>query len=437
MPPFRIWIRKTLAFCCFALAALLAACSSENDAALTVSVAAACASTQAQAVQPAPAPVPSPGNITLIRQEISLALTSPVFMTAPPGDTTRLFVAEKGGVIRIIDIGTQPAQLLPTPFLTIQVNAAGEGGLLGLAFHPDYANNGFFYVNVINLSGDTEIRRYRVLGSPASSNLADAASSTPVITISQLGPGATRFTNHKAGWLGFGQDGYLYAALGDGGGGGDPFASGQNLGTLLGKMLRLNVDVDDFAADAARNYGIPPDNPCVGQAGALGEIWSMGLRNPWRPSFDRVSGDLYIADVGQGLREEVNVAATLGGAGRGTNYGWNIMEGTLCFSPASGCNTTGLQLPVVEYPHSGPDSGCSITGGYVYRGTAIAGLQGTYFYADFCQGFVRSFRFGNGQVTDHFTWASLGGGNITSFGEDAAGELYIVTLGGGLFRIVQ
>jgi glucose/arabinose dehydrogenase len=430
MPAFRIFIRKTLAFCCFALAALLAACGGGGGAATGPDAGitpATCPSTQAVAMPPAPAPVASPGGITLSRQQINVALTRPLFLTAPPGNTTRLFVVEKDGVIKVIDRG---AGTLIGTFLDVtgSVSAAGEGGLLGLAFHPNYDQNGFFYINVINTNGDTEIRRYRVSANP---DVADSASQFLILLIDQ----PAGLTNHKAGWLGFGMDGYLYAALGDGGGGGDPLGSGQNLGTLLGKMLRLDVDVDGFPADATRNYGIPSDNPCVGQAGAREEIWSMGLRNPWRPSFDRVSGDLYIADVGQGLREEVNVATAMSGAGRGTNYGWNIMEGTICFSPAAGCNMAGLQLPAVDYQHIG--GACSITGGYAYRGAAIPAVQGVYFYADYCAGFVRSLRFAGGQVTDHFTWASLAGGNITSFGEDGAGELYVMTDQGGLFRIVQ
>ena len=405
----------------------LAACGGGDGPA--TAIAAACSSTRGFIPPVAPAPRASSG-VALTVEQINVTLSEPVFLTAPPGVTDRAFIVQKGGVIRILDLNTD--QLLATPFLTLAVNAVGEGGLLGLAFHPNYATNGFFYVNMINASGDTEIWRYtRSVGDP---NVADAGSGQLVISIDQP---AT--TNHKAGWLGFSpNDGYLYAALGDGGGGGDPMLSGQDLGSLLGKMLRLDVDGDDFPGDATRNYAIPADNPCVGQAGARPEIWSMGLRNPWRNAFDRVTGDLYIADVGQGLREEVNVAAASEGGGRGTNYGWNITEGTLCFSPGSGCNMAGLHLPVVEYPHSpAPPGGCSITGGYAYRGSALSIPQGTYFYADFCQGFVRSFRLVGGQVTDHFTWASLGGGNISSFGEDGAGELYILTISGGLRRIIE
>jgi glucose/arabinose dehydrogenase len=400
MPAFRIFIRKTLAFCCFALAALLAACGGGGGAATAPD-----------------------GGFALRLEEVgsSLGLNFPLFASAPPGDSTRLFVVEKGGVIKIIELATK--QVLPIPFLSLTVNAAGEGGLLGLAFHPNYSANGFFYVNLINAAGDTEIRRYQV--SFTDPNVADPASVFPIISVDQ--PAAT---NHKAGWLGFGQDGFLYAALGDGG---STPANGQDPSNLLGKILRLNVDIDGFPADPARNYAIPANNPFVGAIPGADEIWSYGLRNPWRPSFDRVTGDFYVADVGQSDREEVNVSTAASGGG--TNFGWNTMEGSLCFPPGSMCNPSGLALPVIEYDHT---QGCSITGGYVYRGVAIPGLQGTYFYGDFCQGFVRSFRLANGVATEQTDWVALRpGGNITSFGEDAAGELYIVTSGGRLFRIVQ
>ena len=404
MPTSRVVFRRLFGCCLVALASLLAGCGDGDGG--------------------------SPdGGLRLQQIGTALGLNFPLFMTAAPGDNTRVFVVEKGGTIKIVNLATQ--QTLPAPFLDLtgQVSTGDEQGLLGMAFHPNFALNGFFYVNLINLSGDSEIRRYTVpTGTP---NVADPASALIILTVDQ--PGG--FTNHKAGWLGFGQDGFLYAAFGDGGGVGDPNENGQNTGTLLGKILRINVDVDDFPGDAARNYGIPPGNPFAG-GGGLAEIWSFGLRNPWRPSFDRATGDLYIADVGQAQREEVNVATFSSGAGAGVNYGWDTMEGTLCFEPAVGCTTGGLALPVLEYDHG---QGCSITGGYVYRGGTIAGLQGTYFYGDFCSGFVRSFRFANGAATEQLDRAGLAppGGGITSFGEDAAGELYIVTQGGGLFRIVQ
>jgi glucose/arabinose dehydrogenase len=421
------------AFGLLAITIVLAACGGGGRGGATV--AASCPSTQG--LVPPPAPALGVPTTTLSLLSVATGLSTPLFLTAPPNDRNRALIVEKNGAIKVLDLTVQPNQVLATPFLTVaDVNPAGEQGLLGLAFHPDYANNGFFYVYVSNSSGDSEIRRYQVSGNP---NVADPASATPVITISQEMPDGSRFSNHKAGWLGFGpNDGFLYAALGDGGSAGDPFARAQNLGTLLGKMLRVDVDADDFPGDPARNYAIPADNPCVGQAGALPEIWSMGLRNPWRPSFDRDTGDFYIADVGQGRQEEVNVATAASGAGSAANFGWDIMEGSLCHEPGAGCTMTGLTLPFVEYDHGG-SGGCSITGGYVYRGTAIPGLAGTYFYGDFCAGFVRSFRLAGGMVTEHTAWgAALAppGGNITSFGEDGAGDLYIMT-SDALFRIVQ
>jgi glucose/arabinose dehydrogenase len=400
-------IRKFLGCCCLTLALLLAACgdggSGDPDFAGTLRL---------QEVGASP-----------------LGLVFPVFLTAPPGDTSRLFVVERAGVIKIIDTATQ--QALPAAFLDLrgQITDTDEQGLLGLAFHPNYNLNGFFYVNLTNLNGDTEIRRYQVSTDP---NVANPASALLVLSVDQ----PAGLTNHKAGWLGFGQDGFLYAALGDGGGAGDPGENAQSLNSLLGKILRINVDNDGFPADANRNYAIPANNPFVGAVAGLDEIWSFGLRNPWRPSFDRENGDFYIADVGQNRQEEVNVATLASGAGSGVNFGWDTMEGSLCFEPATGCVVGGLALPVLEYNHS---EGCSITGGYVYRGVAIPGLRGTYFYGDFCSGFVRSFRFANGAATEQTDWADLrpAGGGITSFGEDAVGELYIMTSGGGLFRIVQ
>jgi glucose/arabinose dehydrogenase len=376
-----------------------------------------------------------PASIPLTLEPINVSLSIPVFLAAPSGDLRRAFIVEKNGVIKILDLNAR--QLLPIPFLDLTglIATDGEQGLLGLAFHPNFAQNGCFYVYVSNAGGDSEIRRYKVSSNP---DVADPASEMTVITVSQQMPDGSRFSNHKAGWLGFGPDGFLYAALGDGGSGGDPFNKARDLNSLLGKMLRIdvNADADDFPEDATRNYAIPSTNPYVGVPGA-DEIWTYGLRNPFRNSFDRGTGDFYIADVGQGRQEEVNVATLSSGGGAGVNFGWDVMEGSLCFEPFSGCSMTGLVGPILEYDHSGI-GGCSITGGYVYRGSAIPGLQGTYFYGDFCMGFVRSFRFAGGAATEQFNWAALApGGNITSFGEDASGELYILTSAGGLFRIVQ
>lgn len=404
-------LRKTCGFFLFALALLLAACGGGGGGGS------------------GGPPATPPFAIALRLEQVNASLNFPLFLTAPSGDT-RLFVVEKGGVIKILDLTMQP--IVPTIFLNLtgQIATSGEQGLLGLAFHPNYELNGFFYVNLINLNGDTEIRRYRV--SFTEPNVADPTSVLLIISIDQ----PAGLTNHKAGWLGFGQDGFLYAALGDGGGGGDPNGNAQNLNSLLGKMLRLDVNDDDFPVDNARNYAIPAGNPFAAAIPGFDEIWAYGLRNPWRPSFDRGTGDFYIADVGQGRLEEVNVSTFASGGGAGTNYGWDIMEGSLCFEPMTGCSMGGLTLPVIEYAHTG--GACSITGGYVYRGAAVPALQGTYFYADFCAGFVRSFRFVGGMATEQTDWLALRppGAFITSFGEDAAGELYIMTSQGGLFRIV-
>jgi glucose/arabinose dehydrogenase len=373
-----------------------------------------------------PPGLPPAGIGNLARQQINagFALNSPVFLTAPSGDTNRLFIVEQGGLIKVVNRATN------TPIgtfldLTGPVLAGGERGLLGMAFDPDYATNGRFYVSyTAKPDGTSVVARYLVSSNP------DVAMSTVdriILTATQP------FANHNGGMIAFGPvDRFLYVALGDGGDGNDPGNRAQNSGELLGKLLRIDVSQGEMTQPA---YLIPNNNPCVGVSGARSEIWSIGLRNPWRFSFDRQSGDLYIADVGQGTLEEVNVSTVAGGAGRGTNYGWRLKEGTACTNLGPGsCNSSDLQAPAVEYAHTG--GACSITGGYVYRGTVIPALQGTYFYADFCAGFVRSFRFVNGMATEHAQWASLGGGNVSSFGEDANGELYILTLGGGLFRIV-
>jgi glucose/arabinose dehydrogenase len=353
---------------------------------------------------------------------VASGLTQPLFAASPPGDTGRLFIVEKTGQIKILDLNS--GQILSTPFLdvTSQISAAGEGGLLGLAFDPGFAQNGYIYVNLINTSGDTEIRRYQV--SASNPNIIDPASATLIITIDQ--PGAT---NHKAGWLGFGPDGYLYAALGDGGGGGDTFHNGQNMDSLLGKMLRLDVHSDAFPGDPTRNYAIPADNPFVGVAGA-DEIWALGLRNPWRPSFDRATGDFYIADVGQNTWEEIDIGI------KGANYGWNTYEGPAAFAGGDPLTGGTLTFPVYSYNHS---VGHSITGGYVYRGPS-EGLQGQYFFADFQDDKVFTLRF-NGTswvATERTSQISYDAGTLTnpsSFGQDALGNLYVVDFDGEVFRL--
>lgn len=351
------------------------------------------------------------GRAAVRLQQVAEGLDSPVYLTAPPGDS-RLFVVEQPGRIRIIQNGG----LLPTPFLDItdRVRSGGERGLLSVAFHPQYRSNGYLYVNYTDRSGDTRIERYRV-GSDR--NRADPASAMRLLSVEQP------YANHNGGLLKFGPDGMLYIGMGDGGSGGDPQNHGQRLDTLLGAMLRIDVD-------RGTPYGIPADNPFAGRADARGEIWAYGLRNPWRFSFDRATGELFIADVGQNAWEEVHVTR----AGEaGVNYGWKTLEGSHCFRTDS-CERAGLALPVLEYPHS---DGCSITGGYVYRGRALPDLVGHYFYADYCRGWIRSFRHANGRATEERRWELGDAGSIASFGEDAAGELYVIDKGGKVFKLVE
>lgn len=342
-------------------------------------------------------------------QLIDDTLGNPVYVTSPPDDE-RLFIVDQSGRIRIMSDGG----MLDEPFLDIsrEVSFGGEQGLLGLAFHPDFASNGRFFVNYTNRAGDTRIVSYQV---SADADVADPASATVLLAIDQ--PAG----NHNGGWLGFGPDGYLYIATGDGGGGGDTYNNGQNFDSLLAKLLRIDVD-------GPAPYGIPPSNPFA-NGGGVPEAFALGLRNPWRVSFD---GDLiYIADVGQGAWEEISVIEV---DMPGTNLGWSIMEGAHCYD-ARTCDSTGLMPPVYEYDHG---EGCSITGGYVYRGSALPALTGHYFFADYCEGFVRSFLLEDGQPTNLVDWTDTIGnlGNITSFGQDSAGELYITVAGGGIYKIV-
>ena len=350
---------------------------------------------------------PLPPGLTLkLDPFVTTGLSAPVFLAQPLNDG-RIFVVEQAGRIRVVRGGV----LQTTPFLDItgKVACCGERGLLSVAFHPQYATNRLFYVYYTTRAsgtlalGDIVIERYTTTSNP---EVADPASAKLIITTAHSLQG-----NHNGGLLAFGPDGMLYAGLGDGGGGGDPYHTGQDQNALLGSLLRL-----DIAGDP---YTIPPSNPFVGQAGKRGEIWAKGLRNPWRYAFDAPTGLLYIADVGQGAREEVNVMPATQAS---VNYGWSIMEGAICYN-ATTCNQTDLTLPVIDYTHA---AGCSITGGYVYRGSAIPGIRGHYFYSDFCSGFLRSFRYDNGALTDVKDWG-LTMSNVTSFGVDFAGELYVMT----------
>jgi glucose/arabinose dehydrogenase len=339
-----------------------------------------------------------------------------LYVTAPPGDTNRIFVVQQTGAIRVVRRDT----LLPTAFLNVSGLIGydgGERGLLSMAFHPGYATNGFLYIDYTAPNGALTIARYHVSADP---NVADPTSGQILLTV----PHST-YANHNGGLVTFGPDGYLYIGTGDGGGGGDPLRSGQDSTKLLGKILRIDVD-------GAFPYAIPPINPFAGRAPAAPEVWAYGLRNPWRFSFDRMTHDLYIADVGQNAWEEIDFAPA--GDPGGHNYGWNTMEGLHCYNPSSGCATSGLVLPVHEYGH-GP--GCSITGGYVYRGTRHPALSGRYFFAELCAGWVRSLRMQGGVATDivdHSTDFGLVPG-VTSFGEDGRGELYITRDIGEVYRI--
>ena len=348
--------------------------------------------------------------------QISSVLSDPVYVTTPPGDD-RLFVVERAGRVRII----KNNQLQPTAFLDIRskVYSSVESGMLSIAFHPNYAQNHFFYVLYTLQSGGVveRIARFTASSNP---DVADAASEFAVLSTP---PRTTDF--HNGGLLQFGPDNKLYVAFGDGGNS----ANAQNLNSLHGKMLRLDVD-------GGSPYSIPIDNPFAGQANVRQEIYHYGLRNPWRYSFDPLTNDLYIADVGESSFEEVDVQ--LAGTPSGRNYGWPIMEGPSCFQAAT-CDQTGLTLPVFSYPHQNT---CSILGGYVYRGTGIQELTGHYIYSDYCGGTIRSFVYANGVVTSQRDWTAQVGGPIlqpTSFGRDWRGELYIMGLGttsGTLYKFV-
>ena len=367
------------------------------------------------------------GSTLIDAVRVASGLSNPLFAASPPGDPDRLFVVEQHtGRIRILDVTT--GQLNGDAFLDLPDNAlagGGEQGLLGLAFHPNYASNGLFYVNLTNAAGDTEIREYR----RADANHADAASSRLILGFDQP------FDNHNGGWMSFGPDGFLYIASGDGGGGGDPQNNAQNVNSLLGKILRIDVNSDGFPADAAKNYAIPASNPFAGATPGADEVWLYGLRNPWRSSFDSATGDLWIGDVGQGAREEINrIAAGQGGL----NLGWKIMEGNQTYSAGS---TVGLTAPILDYDRATPlYSGVSVTGGYVYHGPG--GAQGLYVFGDFGSGNVWTVGYAGGQAQDFLNrnaqLSVSGGGDIdqiASFAVDGTGRLYLIGLDGDIHRL--
>ena len=355
-----------------------------------------------------PTPAPSPVAISL--QLVASGLRAPLDLEQPGDGSGRLFVVEQGGAIKIIQNGA----VLPQPFLDISSKVINkvEMGLLGVTFHPAFQTNGKFYVNYVrNFGGQFQsvIAEYQVSG--ANPNQANPGSERILLTVNQV----NNFPNHKAGQLAFGPDGFPYFGLGDGGGAGDPLQHGQNTQILLGKMMRIDVN----SAGASTPYAIPADNPFAA-GGGLPEIYAIGFRNPWRFSFDRSSGRLFVADVGQDSFEEIDIVT------KGGNYGWNVMEGDHCFNPPSNCNMAGLTLPIVEIPHP---EGEAVIGGFVYHGTVLAGMQGQYIFGDL-----------NGQIwsltenaPNTFTRALIlkPGFNISSFGQDSAGELYVVDISGG------
>ena len=376
-----------------------------------------CGGSSSSPAPPAPAPPAAPpppsGPLVLTLTPVLSGLNSPVDLQNAADGSGRLFVVEQQGQIRIVSNNS----LVPTPFLDITslVDFGGEKGLLGLAFHPAYSQNRRFFVNydrVISGQMQTVIAEFQT--SASNPNQADPNSQRILFTVNQP------FPNHKGGQLAFGPDGFLYIGLGDGGSAGDPLGNAQNRQVLLGKMLRIDVD----HTSPGLQYAIPSDNPFLNGVDR-GEVWAYGLRNPWRFSFDVPSGRLFVADVGQDKFEEIDILQ------KGGNFGWNIMEGLHCFKPSSGCNMTGLILPITEYDHS---QGDAVIGGYVYRGPAIPRLSGTYLFSDFESGTIWGL---TENSTGQWTRSQLiaGGRNISSFGRDEAGELYVLDYSGSLLRI--
>ena len=388
-----MFVQARTIFALCALAAVLAGCGDANH------------------------PAPS-ASISL--QPVATGLSSPLDLEQPPDNSGRLFVVEQGGFIRIIQSGA----LLAQPFLDLSSkivpNFAGtEMGLLGVTFHPAFQQNRKFYVNYVRSNaGQFQSVISEFQSSATNSNVADPASERILLVVNQV----SNFPNHKAGQLAFGPDGFLYFGLGDGGSGGDPFGHGQDTNILLGKMMRIDVN----STSPGLPYAIPADNPFV-NGGGLPEIFAAGFRNPWRFSFDVPTGRLFVADVGQDKFEEIDIVQ------KGGNYGWNIMEGMHCFTPPTGCNMTGLQLPIVEIPHP---EGQAVIGGFVYHGTALAGLQGQYIFGDL-NGRIWSLQEG---PPGTFTRTLLNDTALTisSFGQDQSGELYVVDIGNGrVLKVAQ
>jgi glucose/arabinose dehydrogenase len=341
---------------------------------------------------------------------------SPVYLAQAPGDA-RLFVVEQAGIVRPIVNGKPGPALLD---IRSKVTAGGEQGLLSVAFHPGYAKNGRLFVYYTDRSGDQTIWEYKA--GPGARKVKGGAR--------QIMRMDDQFANHNGGLLLFGPDGFLYTGTGDGGGGGDPLHSGQRLDTLLGKLLRIDVD----RSAGGKHYAIPDDNPFRGTAGARGEIYAYGLRNPWRFSFDRKTGALWIGDVGQNAYEEVDYAPK--GKARGLNFGWNTFEARHAFAGGDALRAGSKHTPpVAEYPH---DAGCSVTGGYAYRGDAIPALRGQYLYADYCSARLWTMKAGGRPVERSDVLQAAGGvDQIASFGQDSRGELYIVSQSGSIWKVVK
>jgi glucose/arabinose dehydrogenase len=351
--------------------------------------------------------------VQLVNAFPNLRFTKPLFITHSNDETDRIFVVQQDGLIRVF--ANDSAISSYSTFLDVSdkiSSSSGEQGLLGLAFHPDFRENGYFFVDYTAPNPRrTVVARYSVM--TGNSNKADSLSELKLLEIDQP------FSNHNGGMLMFGKDGYLYIGMGDGGSGGDPYGNAQNLGVLLGKILRINVD----SAAATTNYAIPPDNPFKGNTqGYREEIYAWGMRNPWRFSQDPVTGQTWVGDVGQDDWEEVDVLQ------KGLNYGWRTMEGTHCYNPRTGCDETGLTLPIKDYPHASGD--CSITGGYVYRGKNRPDLVGAYIYGDYCTGRIWMLRYQDGQVTTDSLLIQAPF-EISSFGVDQENELYVCNYSGG------
>jgi glucose/arabinose dehydrogenase len=371
---------------------------------------------------PSPSSASSPTSLATVHiglTPVLAGLSSPIAVSSA-GDS-RVFVVEQTGKIAIVQGGANAGTFLDISGL---ISCCGERGLLGLAFHPQYVSNGRFVIRYTDPAGDMRVSEFHV---GSNQNVADPGSEKILLTIPH-----PSFANHNGRVVAFGPDGFLYIGTGDGGSGGDPNDHGQSLSTLLGKMLRIDVD----HAPAGATYAIPADNPFANVVGRKAEIFAYGLRNPYSFSFDRQTGDLWIGDVGQDLWEEVDRATASGGGGLGGNFGWSVMEGSHCYKPATGCSTDGKVLPIAEYAHGANDSiGCAIIGGFVYRGTANPALAGRYFFADNCSGNIWDIS-AAGPASQSPQLLLSSGLHVTGWGQGADGELYVVASNGGLYHLV-